>query len=347
MRSRKAGNEQVAQVARRRLELLAAELAAVQPSGSAGAGALDDGRGADTRSDPGAGADTAAEADLRTAAATDNPPPYDPPAPAPDVPPGRHARRSVGARGLVLGWLQDRVPATLQGRVQLGSSHLAVVALLVAGALAVTAWWVVRAGGAGTVVPARAPVEVGTSNRPSAASSVRPSAAALVTASPEAEPSVRASPTATVVVDVAGKVRHPGIATLPAGSRVVDALEAAGGPRRGVDTVGLNLARVLVDGEQIVVGRPAPGGVAAPAASAPGSGTGTAPGAAGATTPMVNINTASLTQLEELPGVGPVTAQAIAQWRTEHGAFSSVDELLEVSGIGEATLSEMAPFVTL
>jgi competence protein ComEA len=62
---------------------------------------------------------------------------------------------------------------------------------------------------------------------------------------------------------------------------------------------------------------------------------------------MVNINTASLTQLEELPGVGPVTAQAIAQWRTEHGAFSSVDELLEVSGIGEATLSEMAPFVTL
>jgi competence protein ComEA len=150
-----------------------------------------------------------------------------------------------------------------------------------------------------------------------------------------------------VVVDVAGKVRHPGIATLPVGSRVVDALEAAGGPRRGVDTVGLNLARVLVDGEQIVVGRPAPGGVAAPAASAPGSATGTAPGAAGGTTPMVNINTASLTQLEELPGVGPVTAQAIAQWRTEHGAFSSVDELLEVSGIGEATLSEMAPFVTL
>lgn len=329
MRSRKAGNEQVAHVARRRLELLAAELAAVRPGDPAVGAASEDGPavGAVRQDGPGHA-------------------PRSAPSAAPGVPPGRHARRSVGARGLVVGWLQDRVPATLQGRVQLGSSHLAVVALLVAGALAVTAWWVVRAGGAGTVVPAGAP-GLGSSGAPPAASSASASAPALVTVTPEAGPTTRASPTATVVVDVAGKVRHPGIATLPVGSRVVDALEAAGGPRRGVDTVGLNLARVLVDGEQIVVGRPAPGGVAAPAASAPGSATGTAPGAAGGTTPMVNINTASLTQLEELPGVGPVTAQAIAQWRTEHGAFSSVDELLEVSGIGEATLSEMAPFVTL
>jgi competence protein ComEA len=147
-----------------------------------------------------------------------------------------------------------------------------------------------------------------------------------------------------VVVDVAGKVRRPGIATLPIGSRVVDALEAAGGVRHGVDLTTLNLARLLVDGEQIVVGVPPPGGVAAPAASAAG---GVAGGAAVGGAPMVNINSATQVQLEELPGVGPVTAQAILQWRTDNGPFTAVDELLEVSGIGDATLAEIAPFVTL
>jgi competence protein ComEA len=143
-----------------------------------------------------------------------------------------------------------------------------------------------------------------------------------------------------VVVDVAGKVRRPGIVRLPVGSRVVDAVEAAGGPRRGVDLSSLNLARVLVDGEQVVVGVPAPGGVAASAASTPDA----AGGPQGA---LVNINTATQAELETLPGIGPVTAQAILQWRTDNGAFSAVDELMEVSGIGEATLADMAPFVTV
>ena len=144
----------------------------------------------------------------------------------------------------------------------------------------------------------------------------------------------------SIVVDVAGKVRRPGIATLPLGSRVVDALEAAGGARPGAHLGGLNLARVLADGEQILVGMPAADGVAASAASAPTS------GSAGAA-PMVNINSATQSELEELPGVGPVTAQKILAFRTENGAFTAVDELLEVSGIGDATLAEMAPFVTL
>jgi competence protein ComEA len=141
-----------------------------------------------------------------------------------------------------------------------------------------------------------------------------------------------------LVVDVAGKVRHPGIVRLPAGSRVVDAVDAAGGPRRGVDLGALNLARVLVDGEQVVVGVPEPAGVAASAASAPGAGS---PGA------LVNINTATQAELETLPGIGPVTAQAILQWRSDNGAFGAVDELMEVSGIGEATLADLAPFVTV
>jgi competence protein ComEA len=88
----------------------------------------------------------------------------------------------------------------------------------------------------------------------------------------------------------------------------------------------------------VVVGVPAPAGVAASAASAPGAGT---PGT------LVNINTAGQGELETLPGIGPVTAQAILQWRTDNGAFSTVDELMEVSGIGEATLAELAPFVTV
>ncbi|MGH3331164.1 MAG: helix-hairpin-helix domain-containing protein, partial [Nocardioidaceae bacterium] len=138
-----------------------------------------------------------------------------------------------------------------------------------------------------------------------------------------------------------GKVRRPGIATLPLGSRVVDAIEAAGGARRGVDLTALNLARLLVDGEQIVVGIPQPGGVAAPAVSAAGAAT------AGATGQLVNLNSATQAELEELPGVGPVTAQAILQWRTDNGAFTSVDELLEVSGIGDVTLAELAPLVTI
>ncbi|HXV94108.1 MAG TPA: helix-hairpin-helix domain-containing protein [Pseudonocardia sp.] len=213
--------------------------------------------------------------------------------------------------------------------------HLVVVAVLVAAAFAVTAWWVVRAEGSGTVVPVvaredvtRVPESGGPLVEPRVASGAQP------------EPAV-ASAAATVVVDVAGKVRRPGIVTLPPGSRVVDAIEAAGGARRGVNLTSLNLARVLADGEQVLVGVRAPGGVAAPAASAGSAAGGAGPGR------LVNINTAAEPTLEELPGVGPVTAAAIVQWRTDNGPFSAVDELMEVSGIGEATLADMAPFVTL
>lgn len=250
------------------------------------------------------------------------------------LPRGRHARRPVNASGRVGGWVHDRLPPTLQGRVHLSPSHLTTVALLVAAGFAVTAWWVVRADAGETVVPV---------STWSVADSGGPSTSPEPLVTPAADPSASASTAAqpaVVVVDVAGKVRRPGIATLPVGSRVVDALKAAGGARRGVDLTSLNLARVLVDGEQVLVGIEAPGGVAGSAAS----GTGSSSGEAG---PMVNINLATQSELEELPGVGPVTASAILQWREEHGPFTAVDELLEVSGIGDATLADMAPFVTL
>jgi competence protein ComEA len=211
-----------------------------------------------------------------------------------------------------------------------------VVAVVVAVGLAVTCWWLVRgsAHDAPAVTAAPAPGLV------SASSAVEP-----VVAEPGMGSSGAASTGAapgTVTVDVAGKVRRPGIAVLDAGARVVDALEAAGGARPGVDLTGLNLARVLVDGEQVVVGGPAPSGAAA-AASPPVAGS-SDPGGPVA---MVNLNTATESQLDTLPEVGPVTAASILQWRDQHGGFTSVDELLEVDGIGEVTLGKLAPYVTV
>ncbi len=250
---------------------------------------------------------------------------------------GRHALRPVSPAGRLGGWVHDRLPPTLQGRVRLTAGHLSVVALLVAAGFAVTAWWVVRADGGGSVVPAATWSEP-TPGETTGETAGEPSTLVTPVADGASEPPV--ADQGIVVVDIAGKVRRPGIATLPVGSRVVDALEAAGGAKRGVDLTALNLARLLVDGEQIVVGIPPPAGVAAPAASAAGA----EPSSSG---PLVNINSATQSQLEELPGVGPVTASAIIDWRTDNGAFTSVDELLEVSGIGDATLAKIAPFVTL
>ncbi|MFJ9622012.1 helix-hairpin-helix domain-containing protein [Streptomyces sp. NPDC101181] len=148
-----------------------------------------------------------------------------------------------------------------------------------------------------------------------------------------------------VVVDVSGKVRRPGVRRLPAGSRVADALRAAGGVRDGTDVTGLNRARVLVDGEQVVVGLPA-------GASAPGA-TGGAGGPLGAAGPPgqpgpgapLSLNTATAEQLETLPGVGPVLAQRMIDHRTESGGFRSVDELREVNGIGDRRFADLQPLV--
>ncbi|HEU5043958.1 MAG TPA: helix-hairpin-helix domain-containing protein [Nocardioidaceae bacterium] len=303
MRSRTPASEQVAEMTRRRLELLSAELAglrdASQPSSAP----------RPARGGPEPGGHTAGAA------------------------PGRHARRATLPADRVGGWFHDRLPPALQGRVQLGASHLTVVALLVAAALGASAWFVLRARPAGSVVPLSSSV-----HHPARVGG-QPAALVTPAAAPEAAPAAAPTPSPSrLVVDVAGKVRHPGIVTLPAGARVVDALQAAGGVRRHVDLSALNLARRLVDGEQVLVGLPPPAGVAAPAASAPG---------AAATTRMINLNTATEPDLESLPGVGPVTAAAILKWRSAHGPFTAVDQLLDVSGIGDATLAEIAPFVTL
>lgn len=159
--------------------------------------------------------------------------------------------------------------------------------------------------------------------------------------------------TGKVTVHVVGQVRRPGIVTLDAGARVADAIDEVGGATGRADLGSVNLARLLVDGEQVVVPKPGESIAAAPApgAAAPGAGApaGGAPagGAAPAAGGPVNLNTADLATLETLPGVGPVLAQRILDWRTEHGRFTAVEELGEVSGIGDKIYAQLAPKVTV
>lgn len=139
---------------------------------------------------------------------------------------------------------------------------------------------------------------------------------------------------ATVVVAVNGRVRKPGLVRLASGSRVADAIDAAGGVLPDTDLTALNLARKVVDGELIVVGAPPPA-----AAGGPGG-----PGGVGG---QVNLNTASLSELQTLPGIGAVLAQRILDYRTAHGQFQSVNELRQVDGIGAATFEKLKDKVTV
>lgn len=145
-------------------------------------------------------------------------------------------------------------------------------------------------------------------------------------------------PSARVVVYVTGKVRNPGVYVLVSGSRVADAVEAAGGLRKGANPGGINLARRLVDGEQIVAGSPATAG----AVPASGHDPGMVPGAG-----VVNLNTATAEQLDALPGIGGVIAQRIVDYRDAHGGFQSVDQLKDVPGIGDRKFAEMRDKVSV
>lgn len=246
--------------------------------------------------------------------------------------PGRHAARR-GGRGL------DRVvPAPLRGRVEIGPWHLVVVTLVVVAGLIALCWWTLRSSAAPVDPVPPTPVAATTSASAAPADS-RPSSASTTGAptAPGTNTDESEEPAEKVTVDVDGHVRRPGIVVLPAGSRVVDAVEAAGGASKPRHLRGINLAEPLQDGQQIVVeagGGPAGGG----AASGPGG---------ESSTELVNLNSASGSDLETLPGVGPVTAAAILDWRERYGGFTAVEELLEVDGIGEKTLATLAPLVTL
>ena len=162
-----------------------------------------------------------------------------------------------------------------------------------------------------------------------------------------------ASPDRPVVVSVVGLVHTPGLVTLAPGARVADALQAAGGAVNGADTIGLNMARQLGDGEQIVVGlapisgQPKALGSSVASGPAPISG---APGpVSGSVKPnageVLDLNTATVEQLDALPGVGPITAAAIVAWRQANGKLTTVDQLADVDGIGPARLDKLRRLV--
>ncbi|WP_329195137.1 MULTISPECIES: helix-hairpin-helix domain-containing protein [unclassified Streptomyces] len=260
------------------------------------------------------------------------PPPEPPPDPLSDPPPGVRVRvpDAVAGPEPVVGaeaappdgrgsrWLavRERLPVWVQARCGVEPRTVAALAVvLVAGVgFAAQQYWSARPG------PVTAPAVVAPASVPAPAPG--PSAPAPTGGN-------------RVVVDVSGKVREPGVRTLPAGARVEDALAAAGGVRPGTDMTGLNRARVLVDGEQVVVGAPAqpPAG-----GGGPGSGSGSGGG-------PLSLGSATVAQLDGLPGVGPVLAQHIVDFRTARGGFRSVEELRQVNGIGERRFSDLRKLV--
>jgi competence protein ComEA len=231
---------------------------------------------------------------------------------------------------------------------------LAAIGIAVLVAALVTGWWVLSSRPRQLAVRSSSmeAAAIGTAHSGGvrvAASAMPAHGSAQASAQVSAQPAQ--SPSA-VVVDVEGKVRHPGVYHLSAGARVVDAVRAAGGVRHGASSNAVNLAAPVRDGEQVRIGvhgagvRGAGTQAGTSGGSRGGSGGGAVPGTAGSTAP-VELNSATLPQLETLPGVGPVLAQRILDWRSQHGHFTSVDQLTQVSGIGPATFADLRDAVTV
>lgn len=220
-------------------------------------------------------------------------------------PPGEAVRPGAVSRRLAV---RERLPLWLQARCGVEPRTVAAVSVVLVAAVGFAAqqYWSARPQ------PVTAPAVV------------TPAPAAAVPV-----PTASGPGAGPILVDVSGKVRDPGVRRLPPGSRVEDALAAAGGVRPGTDVTGLNRARVLMDGEQVLVGAPAP---------PPGGGGGPSPG-------PLSLGTATAEQLDGLPGVGPVLAQHIVDFRTARGGFRSVEELRQVSGIGERRFADLRKLV--
>ncbi|MEU3885988.1 ComEA family DNA-binding protein [Streptomyces sp. NPDC029041] len=245
--------------------------------------------------------------------------------------------------------LRERMPLWVQSRCGLERrSVLALtVVLVVAAAFAAQHFWTGRTQSvrAPEVVRAAVPFGERQESGPGGHERGPDAVGASSGASSEAPSGSLKAGAGEIVVDVGGKVREPGIHRLPPGSRVADALQAAGGVKPGTNTDGLNRARFLVDGEQVIVGGPAPAGGAGVSGAAPGGPAGVVTGGAAGPAAPVSLNTATVDQLDTLPGVGPVLAQHIIDYRTQHGGFRSVDELREVNGIGDRRFADLRDLV--
>lgn len=233
----------------------------------------------------------------------------------------------AGPRGAGAGarWpaVRERMPVWVQARCGMEPRTVAAVAVVLVAALGFAAqqYW------SGRPSPVTAPAVVAPPSLPSMPSS------------PSSPPSAAGAPAvgggARIVVDVGGGVREPGVRRLPGGSRVEDALAAAGGVVPGTDTTGLNRARILVDGEQVLVGA-----TAQPGQGGPGS-----PGGAGPGPGPLSLASATVEQLDGLPGVGPVLARHIVDFRTARGGFRTVEDLRQVDGIGERRFADLRGLV--
>ncbi|GAB3405361.1 hypothetical protein GCM10027515_18600 [Schumannella luteola] len=243
-------------------------------------------------------------------------------------------------------------PRPRSARVRLGIGA-GLVLLLIAGGVAAAAAALTPGGATTVLAPASA------SASPSTGSSTGSGSRAGASGSGRADDDGAAASSSDggssrIYIHVTGQVAHPGLFRLAPGSRVVDAVGAAGGLTAQADAAAINLARALDDGEQLHV--PAVG--EAPAAGTAGSGAGggsssgggggaSGAGTGGAGGVKVNINTADQTALETLPRVGPALAQRILAWRQQNGRFASIEDLRDVSGIGEKTFEQLQPLVTV
>ena len=245
--------------------------------------------------------------------------------------------------------MADRVPVAVRARWRVSpGAALAAAAIALAVAGGAGARVITSSGQEPTiriapVGAAQPPDQAGPTLTPGAAQVSVPAGTGPV---PVGSQAAGSSGAGLLVIDVVGQVIRPGIVRLPVGSRVVDALTAAGGPGPHAAVDQVNLARPLVDGEQIVIPRPGQlltGGGSGPGPAGVGQ-TGGQPGSAG-TGPALDLNLATESQLDGLPGIGPVLAGRIVAWRVAHGRFSRVDELGEVGGIGDKLLLQLTPLV--
>jgi competence protein ComEA len=233
-------------------------------------------------------------------------------------------------------WLEELACRAGVDTWPVAARRVGAAGLLVVAVLAVWRWGF--AGGSGVIGPAG----TGTSGAPPGLATASTSVDASVGPGASGQPTAAA----TVTVHIVGAVRRPGVYELAGGSRVRDAADAAGGLLGNADQAAVNLARALTDGEQIVVPVKGQGGGGGSGAAA-GAGASGGNGGAGAAGGKVNLNTASVAQLDALPGVGPSTAQKIVADRTENGPFRTAEDLMRVPGIGPKKFDSLKDLVTV
>jgi competence protein ComEA len=232
---------------------------------------------------------------------------------------------------VVRAWAVDRMPPWTHAMVERARLGAVVVGVGVMGVAILSVVVLLHHGSSGGYSSSYDPSGNSSTYSPSSSGSQAPTAP------------IAATDATSIVVDVGGRVRKPGLVTLPAGARVADAIAAAGGPLHHSEIATLNLAARVTDGQLLLVGVK---GADAGTSGDPGDSAGGDDSSTAGTATPVDLDSATLTELEGLPGVGPVTAQKILDWRSAHSGFTEVEQLQQIPGIGPAKYAEISPLVT-